>query len=174
MKDLEKILIAVSCLVLIYISYDYPIFDNKGITSLVIFACLAIIIFCIAKIYSPTDKDDYGKVEKEMDRLHQLDGIFEYRSDGFSVTLDDKTEFIKWTDILEVNAFTVPSKFRDRQTGLELITKNRSYEFGDDHTEGIMKLGEQLYENLPDWRLDPPYIRMNSFGLEKANLYKKH
>lgn len=173
MKNIEKILVAFSSSVLIYIGYDYPVFDNKGITSVVIFVCLATITFCIAKIYSPTEKDDYHKVEKEMDKLLQLDGIFKYRSDGFSVTLNNKTEFIKWTDILEVNAFTVPSQFRNKQTGIEIITHNKSYEFGDDYTEGIIKLSEQLSNNLPDWKIEPPYIRMNGFGLEKANLYKK-
>ena len=170
---MEKKIIIICCILIGIILYNYPVFDNKGVTYLLTLLCLAIITFSLAKIYNPTDKDDYQKAEKEMDKLLEFDGIFKYRSDGFSVTLDNKTEFIKWTDIVEVNAFTILSQFRDKQTGLELITNSRSYEFGDDYTEGIIKLGEQLSENLPDWKIDPPFIRMNGFGLEKANLYKK-
>jgi hypothetical protein len=167
--SIEKIIIALSCLVLIYIWYDYPVFDNKGIASVVAFSCLATITFAIAKIYSPTDKDDYKTVEKESDRLQELDGIFKYKKDGFYVTLDNKTDFIKWTEIIEVNTLIIPN----HHSGLEIITSNNKYEFNDEYTEGLVKLGNQLYENLPDWKLDSQHIRMNTFGLGKVNLYKR-
>lgn len=72
-----------------------------------------------------------------------------------------------------MNSFSIPLEYRIRQTGLEIITDHKTYEFNNENTPGIEKLQDQLFNNLPDWKLDAPLIRMNNHGLEKSNLYTR-
>ena len=87
--------------------------------------------------------------------------------------LKNNPEFVKWDEIIEVNSFGIPLLKNGKQTGYEIITANKNYEFNDQQTAGIDKLGNQLAENLPNWKLGSPTIRMNNYGLEKTNLYRK-
>ena len=151
--------------------YNYSNFDNKGLAYISVFVCFATICFSIAKIVSAKeDKENYYSVEKEIDRLENIDGIFQYKKDGFYINRKENAEFIKWSDILEVNAFTIPVLHRTKHNGLEIITEAKNYEFNSQQTEGFEKLGNQLFENLPDWKLDSPAIKINNFGLKKTNL----
>lgn len=168
-----KKIISVTCLVLILTLYNYPIFDDKKITFAVIFLCFAVIVFSIAKLYSPVEKEDYDSVEKEMDRLHDDDGIFQYTHEGFYFKQKNITEFIKWDEITTVNRFTFPIKPYGGQSGLEVITEQKNYEFNDKTTSGILKLTDQIYDNLPNCKIDSPTVRVNNFGLEKTKLYEK-
>lgn len=140
----------------------------------IIFLCLISIAFSYAKIKNPTEsKDEYQKVEEENDKLENFDGIFDYKNDGFYILGNSGCDFIKWSEIIEVNSFSIPVLKRGRQMGYEIITTNKNYEFNDETTPGIFKLGNMLAENLPDWKLDSPTLRVNNYGLEKTNLYKK-
>lgn len=161
-----------SCLIIILVLYNYPVFDSKGVSYLILFSCLAAICFAGAKIYFPSD-DSYESVEKEKNELEVFDGNFKYDKDGFYATQNEVTDFIKWSEIIEVNSFSIPLEYRIRQTGLEIITDHKNYEFNHENTPGIEKLGDQLFNNLPHWKLDAPLIRMNNYGLEKANLYTR-
>ena len=168
-----KKIIAATCLVLILTLYNYPIFDDKKITFAVIFLCFVVIIFSVAKLYSPVEKEDYDSVEKEMDRLHNDDGIFRYTNDGFYFKQKNITEFIKWDEIISIYSFRIPSPFSERkQSGLEIITDRKSYEFDYNVTPGIVKLTDQLYNYLQDWEENSPMV-INNFGLEKTNLYER-
>ncbi|WP_213277106.1 hypothetical protein [Chryseobacterium indologenes] len=168
-----KKIIAVTCLVLILSLYNYPIFDDKKITFAVIFLCFVVIIFSVAKLYSPVEKEDYDSVEKEMDRLHNDDGIFQYTEDGFYFKQKSTTEFIQWDEIISIYSFRIPSPFSERkQSGLEIITDRKSYEFDYTITSGIVKLTDQLYNYLPDRVEDSP-MEINNFGLEKTKLYER-
>lgn len=167
----ERIILGFGILLFIIVLYNYSNFDNKGIAYISVFLCFAIICFSIAKIFDTTE--DYHSVEKEIDRLENIDGIFKYKKDGFYINQKGLSEFIKWSDILEINAFNIPVLHRTKQNGLEIITEAKSYEFESQQTPGFEKLGNQLFENLPDWKLDSPTIKLNNFGLKKTNLYKK-
>ena len=168
-----KTIIAATCLVLILTLYNYPIFDDKKITFAVIFLCFVVIIFSVAKLYSPVEKEDYDSVEKEMDRLHNDDGIFQYTNDGFYFKQKNITEFIKWDEIISIYSFRIPSPFSERkQSGLEIITDRKSYEFDYNVTPGIVKLTDQLYNYLLDWKENSPMV-INNFGLEKTKLYER-
>ncbi len=105
-----------------------------------------------------------------MNELHFRDGDFQYKNDGFYT----KNEFIKWDEIVEVNSFSIPVVYRQHQTGIEIITNKKHYEFSDENTSGIEKLTDKLYENLPDWETDPVLNMVNNHGLEKAILYKRN
>ncbi|MCW3161704.1 hypothetical protein [Chryseobacterium oryctis] len=170
---MEKKILILSSLVLIGTLYNYPVFDNKGTSFLIIFSCFVIIIFSVAKIRYPSDKETYESIEKETDILENFDGIFEYKKDGFTITKDNTSEFIKWTEIIEINSFSLPVLHREKHSGLEIITETKHYEFNDKQTPGIQKLGNILFNNLPNWKLDSPTVRINNSGLEKTNLYKK-
>ena len=167
----ERLILGCGILLLLIILYNYSNFDNKGLAYISVFLCFAVICFSIAKIFDT--KEDFRSVEKETDRLEKIDGIFEYKKDGFYINQKEKSEFIKWTDILEINAFIIPVLHRTKHNGLEIITKAKTYEFESQQTEGFEKLEKQLFENLPDWKLDSPTIKINNFGLKKTNLYKK-
>lgn len=168
-----KKIIAVSSLVFILTLYNYPIFDDKKITFAVIFLCFFVIIFSAAKLYFPSDKEDYDSVQKEMNRLHEDDGIFQYTDEGFYFRQKNSTEWIQWDEIISIYSFRIPSPFSERkQSGLEIITHKKSYEFDDEVTPGIVKLEDQLSLNLPNWDLDSPAVRINNFGLEKTKLYE--
>ena len=78
-----KKIIAVTCLVLILILYNYPIFDDKKITFAVIFLCFAVIVFSIAKLYSPVEKEDYDSVEKKWTDCMMMTGSFNTHTKGF-------------------------------------------------------------------------------------------
>lgn len=170
----ERIILGFGILLFIIVLYNYSNFDNKGLAYISVFLCFAIICFSIAKIFTKKeDKEDYHSVEKEIDRLENINGIFKYKKDGFYINQKENSEFIKWTDVLEVNAFTIPVLHRTKHNGLEIITEAKNYEFESQQTPGFEKLEDQLFENLPDWKLDSPTIKINNFGLKKTNLYKK-
>lgn len=168
---MKKIIAAIG-LILVLTLYNYPIFDDKKITFAVIFLCFVILVFSIAKLYSPAEKD-YDSFEKEMDRQHDLDGIFQYTKDGFYFKQNNGTEFIKWDEIISVYSFTIPSPFDKKQSGLEIITNEKSYEFDQKVTPGIEKLTDQLSSNIPAWEMYSPTVKVNNFGLEKTKLYEK-
>ncbi|WP_080776826.1 hypothetical protein [Chryseobacterium phocaeense] len=166
-----KKIILISCIILIVVLFNYPVFDSEGISYLIILACFITIIFTIAKIYFPNDNDSYESVEKEVDHLLQDNGIFEYTDDGFYIQQKNSTEFVKWKEIVSVYSFSAPILYRIRQTGLEIITDKKSYEFDHKQTPGIEKLAEELYNHLPQWELNNQANKVNNFGLEKTRLY---
>lgn len=167
-----KKIIAAASLILVLTLFYYPVFDDKKISFAIIFLCFVVLVFSIAKLYSPDEKD-YESFEKEMDNLHKFDGIFQYMSDGFYFKQNKETEFIKWNEIVSVYSFTIPSPFDKWQSGLEIITHEKSYEFDDKVTPGIVKLKDQLSDNLPTWELDSPTVRINNFGLKKTLLFER-
>ncbi|QXU47474.1 hypothetical protein KYG33_11635 [Chryseobacterium sp. D764] len=168
-----KKIIALTSVILILTLYNYPIFDDKKITFTIIFMCFIVIIFSVAKLYSSDEKEDYDSVEKEMDKLHNDDGIFQYTNDGFYFKQKNITEFIKWDEIISIYSFRIPSPFSERkQSGLEIITERKSYEFDYNVTPGIVRLTDQLYSYLPDWEEDSP-MEINNFGLKKTKLYER-
>ncbi|WP_313090015.1 hypothetical protein [Chryseobacterium flavum] len=167
-----KKIIAVTCLILALTLYNYPVYDDKKITFAIIFICFAVLVFSIAKLYSPDEKD-YDHFEKEMDKLHEYDGIFQYTTGGFYIKQNSNPEFIQWDEIKSVYSFSIPSAFDDRQSGLEIITDEKSYEFDYKVTPGIVKFGDQLSTHLPGWKLDSSMVRMNNSGLFKTKLYER-
>ena len=164
---MRKLIFIVS-LVVIFVLYNYPIFNSTGISYIIIFSCFTIISFAGAKLYTSNIKDDYESVEKETDKLHQNDGDFRYSREGFYV----KKEFIKWNEIVEVNSFSIPV-LHQKQKGIEIITDKKQYEFNNDNTSGIEKLTDKLSENLPDWKLDSTLVVPNNYGLKKVKLYER-
>ncbi|QBA19864.1 hypothetical protein EU348_01250 [Chryseobacterium indologenes] len=169
-----KKIIAIAILILILTLYNYPIFDDKKITFAVIFLCFVVLIFSVAKLYYPDEKD-YDSFEREMDRQHQYDGIFQYTEKGFYIKQKNNSEFIKWDEIISIYFFSVPTPFSDRkQSGLEIITGNKSYEFDYNVTPGIIKLEDQLSLHLPTWDMDSQMVIINNLGLEKTKLYGKN
>lgn len=168
-----KKIIAATSFILILTLFYYPVFDDTKISFGIIFLCFVVLIFSVAKLYSPDEEKDYDSFEKEMDRLHKDDGIFQYTNDGFYFKQNSITEYVKWDEITVVNRFTLPGISYDRQSGLEVITDSKNYEFNDKTTSGIVKLTDQLYDNLPNCEEDSPTIRINNFGLEKTKLYER-
>lgn len=144
-----KIMITSMGILLVLVCLNYPIFDSEKISYLIILSCLIILCFLVARLYFPSDKDDYNSVEKKMDALHSYDGIFQYMENGFYVKQKDITEFIKWDEIVSVYSFSIPV-LQERQTGMEIITDNKEYEFDDRNTPGIEKLTDELSSRMPD------------------------
>jgi len=167
-----KKIIAAASLILVLTLFYYPVFDDKKISFAIIFLCFVVLIFSVAKLYSPDEKD-YESFEKEMDNLHKFDGIFQYTNDGFYFKQNKETEFIKWNEIVSVYSFIIPSPFNKRQSGLEVITHEKSYEFDYKVTPGIVKLKDQLSDNLPTWELNSQTVRINNFGLKKTLLFER-
>lgn len=171
---LEKIILGIGIAALCVSLYFYTDFNSSGTAYLCILLSSIVIIFSYLKLkYSNEKRNDYETVEKENDELETKDGIFEYKKDGFYVKHNQSVEFIKWNDILEVNSFSVRVFESTKHSGLEIITLTKSYEFNNEFIEGIVKLSIQLSENLPNWNVYPEMQKMNNFGLEKANLYRK-
>ncbi|MDE5493290.1 hypothetical protein [Elizabethkingia meningoseptica] len=168
-----KIIIILCSIILVIVLWNYPVFDSKGISYSIVFSCFVIITFSAAKLYNPSDNESYKSVEKEMNHLHQLDGIFRYTTEGFYIKQKNETEFIKWSEIVSVYSFSIPFGRHTNQTGLEMITDKKSYEFNDRQTQGIVKLRDKLYDHLPTWELNAPTIRVNNSGLEKTKLYER-
>ncbi|MGN7758800.1 hypothetical protein ACTJIV_15105 [Chryseobacterium sp. 22532] len=167
-----KKIIAISCIILVLIFLNYPVFDSEGISYLIIFTCFVAICFSGAKIYSPR-AENYDSVEKEADQLEKYDGDFQYTNDGFYNKQKKPVELIKWDEIISVYSFSIPVSKHKRETGLEVITYKNSYEFSRS-TPGIKKLTNEMYNHLPDWQLNSPTIRINNHGLEKTKLYERH
>ncbi|MGG5210448.1 hypothetical protein ACQWU4_16100 [Chryseobacterium sp. MIQD13] len=169
-----KKLILIVCLVVVWIFFNYPVFDSKGISYLIIFSCFVILCFAGAKLYTADEKYDYESVEREMDELSNFNGIFQYTDSGFYINREKSSEFIKWDDIISINSFSIPLVYRRRTTGLEIITDSKSYEFDDENTPGIEKLINELYNHLQMNGGNLTKVRMNNHGLEKMNLFKKN
>ncbi|KFF12732.1 hypothetical protein N6B72_20825 [Chryseobacterium soli] len=168
-----KKIIVISCIIVVLIFFNYPVFESKGISYLIIFACFVAICFSGAKIYFPSDKEDYDSVEKEADQLEKYDGDFQYTNAGFYNKQKTPLELIKWDEIISVYSFSIPISKHRRETGLEIITEKGCYELGGD-TPGIEKLSNELYNHLPDWQLNTPTIRINNYGLQKTKLYERN
>jgi hypothetical protein len=174
-KLVMKKILVLSCLILILIFFNYPIFDSTGISYIFIFLSFTAICFAGAKLWtSKNGKDDYESVEKETDKLYSDDGIFQYTNDGFYVNRDNLKEYVKWDEIVEVNSFNIPILHREEQRGIEVITDKNNYEFNSNNTTGIEKLTDKLYENLPNWKENPALVRINNYGLKKAKLYERN
>lgn len=167
-----KIIITISCIVLVLTFIYYPAFDSVGISYFITFSCFVALCFSIAKIYAPDDKEVYASVEKEADRLEKFDGEFQYINDGFYHKNKNPLELIKWDQIVSVHSFSIPVPGSSRQTGLEIITDKKHYELNSE-TPGMKKLTNELSDHLPDWHLDAPTIRVNNYGLEKTKLYER-
>ena len=170
---MEKPVLVISVLILGYVLYNYSDFENSALGYSIIFLCFAAIIFSYYKIKYSNERHDFLTVEKETDDLENFNGIFRYEETGFRFVLSEKNEFVKWDDIVEVNSFSIPFGYRDKQSGIEVVTTERRFEFNQEHIPGIEKLSDQLYDNLPHWNIDSSLVRINNYGLEKANLYKK-
>ena len=168
-----KAIITISCVILVLILFNYPVFDSENISYSIIFLCFVAICFSGAKIYFPNDTDDYKSVEKEMDRLYKSDGIFKYTNDGFYIRQKKAAEFIKWEEIVAVNTFLIPDFIYKKQSVLEIITDNKRFEFNYKETPGIRKLVNELYNHLPTWELDSPTLIVNNSGTEKTKLYER-
>lgn len=172
---MAKFLVALSISIIILIYFNYP-FKSEGISFLIVLICLIVLSFAGAKCWSKGELQDesFEAVENEMDKKHQIDGSFKYVSDGFYFKNDKVSEFVKWDEIIEVNAFSIPAGRQSKHTGLEVITIDKQFEFGDKDTIGIEKFGDKLFENLTDWKLNAEFSRVNNYGLEKANLFKRN
>lgn len=167
-----KKIIATNLIIVILVYFYYPVFDSEKISYFIIFFCFTVLCFSIAKIYAPSDKENYKSVEKEMDQRHAYDGIFQYTNDGFYMRQKKTREFIRWNKIVSVYSFTIPASEYSRQSGLEIITDKNRYEFTYENTPGIEKFADQLISNLPDWMINSPVTRNNS-GVEKTVLYQR-
>ncbi len=171
---MEKSILISSIIALCIILFKYSDFENKGIAYALVLICLIGIAFSYAKLTNPTEtKDEYQLIEEENNKLEDFDGIFEYKHDGFYIKYNNKTEFIKWKEILEVYFFRIPVLKHESQSGYEIITASKTYEFTDSETPGIYKLENMLAENLVNWKVDTLSLKVNNWGLEKAILYKK-
>jgi hypothetical protein len=170
---MEKPVLVISVLILGYVLYNYSDFENSAVGYSIIFLCFAAIIFSYYKIKYPSDRHAFLTVEKEINELENFNGIFKYEEKGFRFVLSEKNEFILWDDIVEVNSFSIPAAYQDRQNGIEVLTAQRNFEFNREHIPGIEKLYKQLQQNLPHWNIDFPFVKINNYGLEKSNLYKK-
>lgn len=167
-----KKIIVISCIILVFIFLNYPVFDSEGISYLIIFTCFVAICFSGAKIYFPR-AENYDAVEKEADQLEKYDGDFQYTNEGFYHKQKKPIELIKWDEIISVYSFDIPISKHKRETGIEIITDKSSYEFNTS-TSGIEKLTNEMYNYLSDWQLNSPTIRINNHGLEKTKLYERH
>ncbi|SKB99494.1 hypothetical protein SAMN05660477_02262 [Soonwooa buanensis] len=168
----DKIVLFSSVVALAFVLFYYSEFENKGIAYVAILVCLVFISFSFAKIKSPTDKiDEYQLVEDRNNELEDFDGIFKYNKYGFSFIEEDSQEYVKWSEIVEVNAFSIRFFENTKQSGYEIITAQKTYKL-DAESAGVYKLTNQLADNLPTWKMDSPFNKINN-GIEKANLYKK-
>ena len=149
--------------------FYYPVFDSKAISYIIVLFCFVVVCFAGAKL-SSDGKEDYDSVEKKMDELHNLDGMFRYTHDGFYIKKDKSLELIKWAEIITVNSLRIPV-LNDEQTGIEIITEKKSYEFIDQYTPGIEKLIDKLYENLSNW--EDLNSEVNNLRFQKTKLFER-
>ncbi|RXM52562.1 MULTISPECIES: hypothetical protein [unclassified Chryseobacterium] len=168
---MKKVIITDLIIVALVYIY-YPVFDSETISYFIIFLCFAILCFSVAKIYTSNDKENYESVEKEMNQRYADDGIFQYINNGFYVKQERTIEWIEWNQIITVYSFSIPILNTARQTGIEIITDENSYEFTYENTPGIDKLIDQLIKHLPSWKYDSPTIRNNA-GAKKTLLYQR-
>ena len=164
-----KNLIILCCAIVVGVYFYYPVFDSKGISYMIVFSCFVVVCFAGAKL-SSDGKEDYDSVEKKMDELHNRDGMFQYTHDGFYIKKDKSMELIKWAEIITVNSLRIPV-LNDEQTGIEILTENKSYEFIDQYTPGVEKLIDKLYENLSDWK--ELNSEVNNLRFEKTTLFQR-
>lgn len=175
----DKIVLLASFVALAFVLFYYSEFENKGVAYVAILVCLMFISFSLmfisfsfAMIKSPTEKsDEYQIAEKENDFLEDFNGIFKYNKYGFSFIEEGSSEYIKWSEIVEVNAFSIRVFENIKQSGYEIITAQKIYKF-DAESAGVYKLTNQLAGNLSNWKLASAFNKINN-GIEKANLYKK-
>jgi len=168
-----KKIIVICIVTLIAVYIFYPVFDSEKISYLIIFLCFAILCFTVAKRMTVNDPVDYESTEKEMTRRYTENGIFSYTAEGFYFTKESEPkEYIKYSDILEVNAFIIPFLDEETHSGIELITRGKKYEFINQYCKGIERFTEQLSENLP-FHNNHELKMSNNYGLKKRNLFQK-
>lgn len=164
-------IIAVAVLIAVFIYY--PVSDSEGLSYAIIFICFTMLCFSGAKIVTADEPTNYDSTEKQMDELYSEDGIFSYTEEGFYFTKDSEPkQHIKYADILEVNAFSIPFLHEQIHSGIELITSYKKYEFIDQYCKGFLKLSLMLSENLA-YHESAEIQRVNNHGLKKRNLFQK-
>lgn len=167
-----SIFISVSIIILIY--FNYP-FQSEGISYAIVLTCSIIIVFSGIKLW--TDKnlpnEDYDSYEKKLNKTRDENGIFSYSEDGFSFTIKKQRYCIKYSEIVAVNSFSIPSGYRTSDSGLEIITENESFEFETKTIIGLEKLADKLCDNLPNWKMDAEFSDINNFGLKKSNIFER-
>ncbi|MBW8362050.1 MAG: hypothetical protein K0M56_07695 [Kaistella sp.] len=171
MKNSTKILIFICCAIIGLVYFNYPV-QSKNLSFFIVFICLAVIVLTIVKL---TNKDEtpttYEEAEKEMDKIYEIDGIFRYVNDGFYLTRNNSMEYIKWTEIIEINQFYV-SMGRGFQGGLEIVTAEKSIEINSNNSPGFAKFTLEINNNLdidPSWTVD---YTIDAQQIVKAGLFK--
>lgn len=141
----------VTVLILIYTLYNYSV--NKGYPFLVLLICFSILCFSIAKIYSDSEKleeETFESVEKNINRIEQNNGIFEYKNDGFYIKQKNSLEFIKWSEIESITHFNLKMLKNVYQNGIEIVTNKKIYKIhnDDEQTIGIEKFEKEMNKNI--------------------------
>ena len=162
---MAKLWLLAACAAVIYVYFSYPLY-SENVSYAIVLVCFAVIVFSgLSIIYSKEKEETYEEVEKANDRIYSENGIFRYATDGFYIAKKQETDFLKWNDILEINAHRIPV-FKDFQYAIEIITAEKRFQFEDSNTRGFEKLKLQINENLPID--DRSWTLMNSFNPDKT------
>lgn len=148
---MAKKIIILTSIILVYTLYNYHV--NKGFPLLIMFICFCIIAFSISKIYSDSEnleEETFDDVEKNINKIHQNNGIFEYKNEGFYLKQKVSTDFIKWNDIESITYFNINMLKNINQNGIEVVTNKKIYKIhnNNEQTMGIEKFKDEMNKNI--------------------------
>ena len=165
----------VTALILIYTLFNYPV--NKGYPLLILLISFVILCFSVAKIYSDYEnlekEETFEEVEKNMNKIEQNNGIFEYKNDGFYIKQKKSLEFIKWNEIESITHFNLNMLKGVYQNGIEIVTNMKIYKIHNDKEQdmGIEKFIIEMNKNI---NIDELYnSEVLSDGSSRTPLYVK-
>ena len=143
-----KIILGIALVALFTLCLHFSDFDNEKVATSILILILVIISFSGARVFQDKDKPyDYHWVENEMDKIYKDDGDFKYYHDGFYVSLNNQAKFIKWMDIIQIDAFSL-SVIGNEQSGYFIKTGSEQIELNSIKLKGLEKFHVMLCENL--------------------------
>lgn len=148
---MAKKITIITSLMMIYLLYNYSV--SKGYPLLFLLIGLAILSFSISKIYLDyhfVKEETFEEVEKNINRIEENNGIFEYKNDGFYIKQKKHVDFVKWSDVDSITHFNLNMLKHVQQDGIEIATTNKIYKIhnNDQQTIGIEKFEIEMNKNL--------------------------
>ena len=125
--------------------------------------------------FLPTQNGDYKKLsDEEFMELYNSNGIFEYISDGFELTIENKPTKIKWKEIQKLTGYKVDLYTTDEICLIVQVENGKSFEITES-TKGWFQFIQKIKEQFPTinktWEMD---IAVPAFERKETELYNRN
>jgi hypothetical protein len=113
-----------------------------------------------------------GKARKSFDEIYDDRGMFEYTDTGFTISYNDFTKTLNWSDVTQINVYKTDLMTVDRIV-MEIVYGEKALTITEEHPgwyQFVLKLKE-IFPDIPkDWDFT---IIQPSFETNYRTIYSK-